>query len=147
MGAATQAAMKERNEAVKEIILTDVCPFTLGTEVVSRRSGGVFEAGHYLPLIERNSVIPVSHTERLYTVSDRQTRIKVDILQGESRLAANNVYLGSIEVMVPPAPAGEECVDLAPPMINSILTGTETSALLSYTSIRPRRNNLSPDSV
>ena len=50
------------------------------------------------------------------------TRIKVDILQGESRLAANNVYLGSIEVMVPPAPAGEECVDVTYTYdVNSIL--------------------------
>lgn len=122
VGAATQAAMKERNEAVKEIILTDVCPFTLGTEVVSHRSGGIIEAGHYLPLIERNSVIPISHTERLSTVRDNQTHIKVDVLQGESRLAANNVYLGSIEVLVPPAPAGQESIDVTYTYdVNSIL--------------------------
>lgn len=122
VGAATQAAMKERNEAVKEMILTDVCPFTLGTEVVNMRSGGVIDAGHYLPLIERNSVIPVSHTERLYTVSDNQSAIKVKILQGESRFAANNVYLGSIEVPVPIGPAGQESVDVTYTYdVNSIL--------------------------
>lgn len=122
IGAATQAAMKERNEAVREMILTDVCPFTLGTEVVNRRAGGVIEAGHYLPLIERNSVIPVSHTERLYTVSDNQSAIKVKILQGESRFAANNVYLGSIEVPVPMGPAGQESVDVIYTYdVNSIL--------------------------
>lgn len=122
VGAATQAAMKERNEAVKEMILTDVCPFTLGTEVVCRRSGGAIDAGHYLPLIERNSVIPVSHTERLYTVSDNQSAIKVEILQGESRFAANNVYLGCIEVPVPIGPAGKEAVDVTYTYdVNSIL--------------------------
>ncbi len=122
IGAAIQAAMKERNEAVKEMILTDVCPFTLGTEVVARRSGGAIDAGHYLPLIERNSVIPVSHTERLYTVSDNQSVIKVKILQGESRYAVNNVYLGSIEVPVPMGPAGKEAVDVVYTYdVNSIL--------------------------
>ena len=122
IGAATQAAMKERNEAVREMILTDVCPFTLGTEVVNRRAGGVIEAGHYLPLIERNSVIPVSHTERLSTVYDNQSAIKVKILQGESRFAANNVYLGSIEVPVPMGPAGQESVDVIYTYdVNSIL--------------------------
>lgn len=122
LGAATQAAMKERNEAVKEMILTDVCPFTLGTEVVANRSGGMIEAGHYLPLIERNSVIPVSHTERLYTVSDNQSAIRVKILQGESRLASNNVYLGEVELSVPLGPAGKECVDVTYTYdVNSIL--------------------------
>ena len=122
IGAATQAAMKERNEAVREMILTDVCPFTLGTEVVNRRAGGVIEAGHYLPLIERNSVIPVSHTERLSTVYDNQSAIKVKILQGESRFAANNVYLGSIEVPIPMGPAGQESVDVIYTYdVNSIL--------------------------
>lgn len=122
VGAATQAAMKERNEAVKELILTDVCPFTLGTDVVVTRSGGFRENGHYLPIIERNSVIPVSRTERLYTAGDNQSVIRVEILQGESRYARNNVYLGSIEVPVPMGPAGSEAVDVTYTYdINSIL--------------------------
>ncbi len=122
VGAATQAAMKERNEAVKEIVLTDVCPFTLGTEVVVTRGGGIKEGGHYLPIIERNSVIPVSRTERLYTASDNQSVIKVEILQGESRYAKNNVYLGELEVPVPIGPAGKEAVDITYTYdINSIL--------------------------
>ena len=122
VGAATQAAMKERNEAVKEIILTDVCPFTLGTEVVVSRGGGVKEGGHYLPIIERNSVIPVSRTERLYTAEDNQDMIRVKILQGESRFARNNVYLGDIELVVPICPAGKEAVDVTYTYdVNSIL--------------------------
>ncbi len=122
LGAATQAAMKERNEAVKEIILTDVCPFTLGTEVVVSRGGGVKEGGHYLPIIERNSVIPVSRTERLYTAEDNQDMIRVKILQGESRFARNNVYLGDIELVVPLGPAGKEAVDVTYTYdVNSIL--------------------------
>ena len=122
VGAATQAAMKERNEAVKEMILTDVCPFTLGTEVVVSRTAGYKEGGHYLPIIERNSVIPVSKTERLYTASDNQSVIKVQILQGESRYARNNVYLGDIEVPVPIGPAGKEAVDVTYTYdVNSIL--------------------------
>ncbi|MBQ7706149.1 MAG: molecular chaperone HscC [Lachnospiraceae bacterium] len=122
LGAATQAAMKERNEAVKEIILTDVCPFTLGTEVVVSRGGGVKEGGHYLPIIERNSVSPVSRTERLYTAEDNQDMIRVKILQGESRFARNNVYLGDIELVVPLGPAGKEAVDVTYTYdVNSIL--------------------------
>ncbi|MCM1273495.1 MAG: molecular chaperone HscC [Clostridium sp.] len=122
VGAATQAAMKERNEAVKEIILTDVCPFTLGTDVVVTRSGGYKENGHYLPIIERNTVIPVSRTERLYTASDNQSHILVKILQGESRYARNNVYLGELEVPVPIGPAGKEAIDVTYTYdVNSIL--------------------------
>lgn len=122
VGAATQAAMKERNEAVKEMILTDVCPFTLGTDIVVTRGGGFKEGGHYLPIIERNSVIPVSKTERLYTASDNQSHIRVRILQGESRYARNNVYLGEIEVPVPIGPAGQEAIDVTYTYdVNSIL--------------------------
>lgn len=122
VGAATQAAMKERNEAVREVILTDVCPFTLGTEVVVTRSGGYKENGHYLPIIERNSVIPTSKTERLYTAGDNQSEIRVKILQGESRYARNNVYLGDIVVAVPVGPAGQEAIDVTYTYdVNSIL--------------------------
>lgn len=111
-GAALQCAMKQRNEAIKEIVLTDVCPFTLGTEVVVDRHGMFRESGHYMPIIDRNTVIPVSRTHTLYTASDYQTRIVVKILQGESRLARNNLYLGEVSVPVPPRKEGEESVDV-----------------------------------
>ncbi len=122
LGAAIQAAMKERNEAVKEVILTDVCSFTLGTEVSIERRPGFFEAGHYCPIIERNTVIPASHTERLYTLHDYQNQIRVRVLQGESRFADNNLYLGELLIPVPEAPAGKECVDVTYTYdINSVL--------------------------
>ncbi|MCI8401834.1 MAG: molecular chaperone HscC [Lachnospiraceae bacterium] len=122
LGAAIQAAMKERNEAIREVILTDVCPFTLGTEVVREVEEGRYEGGHYCPIIERNTVIPASRTERMYTIRDNQTRITVQILQGESRFARNNLCLGRLEIDIPKAKAGEEPVDVTYTYdINSIL--------------------------
>ncbi len=94
LGAAIQGAMKQRNEAIREVILTDVCSFTLGTEVVVGKGEQWYERGHFLPIIERNTTIPASRTERLYTASDDQTQIRVNILQGESRFADNNMSLG-----------------------------------------------------
>lgn len=106
VGAAIQCGMKQRDEAIREIILTEVCPFTLGTEV-ARVIGDYKERGHYLPIIERNTVIPVSRTETLYTLDDNQTFVRVKILQGESRLSWNNLTLGELVIPVPPKKAGE----------------------------------------
>lgn len=123
LGAAVQAAMKERREAIKEVILTDVCSFTLGTEVVVKsRYGDHYEGGHFCPIIERNTVIPASRTERFYTVHDDQTKITINVLQGESRFAANNLLLGELTINVPKNKAGEEAVDVTYTYdINSIL--------------------------
>ncbi|MBR6172722.1 MAG: molecular chaperone HscC [Eubacterium sp.] len=122
IGAAIQGAMKERNEAVREMILTDVCPFTLGTEVCVTKPGGVKDPGHYLPIIERNSVIPISRTHRVYTASEGQTAIHVKVLQGESRMAANNALLGDLEIPVPRGPEGQEAADITFTYdVNSIL--------------------------
>lgn len=122
LGAAIQAAMKERRDAIKEVILTDVCPFTLGTEVVREWEKGFFEDGLFCPIIDRNTVIPTSRTERLYTVRDKQSKIRINVLQGESRLAANNLSLGELLIEVPEAKAGEEAVDVTYTYdINSIL--------------------------
>lgn len=122
LGAAVQAAMKERREEVKEVILTDVCSFTLGTEVVVEYEEGKFEDGRFCPIIERNTVIPASHTERLYTVRDNQDKVRVRVLQGESRFARNNLYLGEVSVEVPKAPKGQEAVDVTYTYdINSLL--------------------------
>ena len=112
LGAALQAAMKERREEVKEVILPDVCSFTLGTEVVVEYEEGKFEDGRFCPIIERNTVIPASHTERLYTARDNQEQVRVRILQGESRFARNNLFLGELEIQVPKGPKGREAVDV-----------------------------------
>ena len=111
IGAALQCGMKSRDKEIQEVVLTDVCPFTLGTEVVV--DNGVFEEpGHYLPIIERNTVIPVSRTETVYTAHENQTRICVKILQGESRMSQNNLLLGELNVPVPAGPKGKEAVDI-----------------------------------
>lgn len=122
LGAAVQGAMKERRDSIKEVILTDVCPFTLGTEVVVEKDNGRFEDGHFCPIIERNTTIPASRTERLYTVHDNQTQIRCKVLQGESRFASNNVTLGEIRIKVPKAEAGKESIDVTYTYdVNSIL--------------------------
>ncbi len=116
------AAMKERREEVKEVILTDVCSFTLGTEVVVEYEEGKFEDGRFCPIIERNTVIPASHTERMYTVRDNQDKVRVRVLQGESRFARNNLYLGEMTIDLPKAPKGQESVDVTYTYdINSLL--------------------------
>ena len=122
LGAAIQGAMKERKEAIKEVILTDVCPFTLGTEVVREWENHQFEHGVFCPIIDRNTVIPASRTERLYTVRDNQDKIRINVLQGESRFASNNLSLGELMIEVPGAKAGQESVDVTYTYdINSIL--------------------------
>ena len=122
LGAAIEGAMKERHADVKEVILTDVCSFTLGTEVVVEYEDGRVEDGHFCPIIERNTVIPVSHTERLYTVRDNQEQVRVRVLQGESRFARNNLYLGELNIKLPKAPKGQESIDVTYTYdINSLL--------------------------
>lgn len=82
LGAAIQGALKERNFELKEIVLTDVCPYTLGVEVVSDLGNKNFEKGYFLPIIERNSPIPISRVERLYTIYENQRKILINIFQG-----------------------------------------------------------------
>jgi len=112
LGAAVHAALKARDESLTEIVLTDVCPYTLGTEVAIQRANGMFDPGHYAPIIERNATVPVSRVERFYTLTDGQTKITSSILQGESRRADDNIKLGEVSVNVPAGQAGKESVDI-----------------------------------
>ena len=133
LGAALQCGMKARDKEIREVVLTDVCPFTLGTEVLV--NNGLFEEdGHYLPIIERNTVIPVSRTQTVYTAHDNQTRVNVKVLQGESRLAHNNLLLGEVSVPVPPGPKGKEAVDITYTYdVNALL---EVGILVHSTGVR-----------
>ena len=122
LGAAIQGAMKERNDNIKEVILTDVCSFTLGTEVTREWESDCFESGVFCPIIERNTVIPTSRTERFYPIRDNQTEICINVLQGESRLAKNNLSLGEFTIEIPAGKKGEQAVDVTYTYdINSIL--------------------------
>ncbi|WP_148193735.1 molecular chaperone HscC [Pseudomonas syringae] len=110
-GAAVQAALKHRDAALEEIVLTDVCPYTLGIETITQ-VGNRYESGHYLPIIERNSVVPVSRVKTVQTVSDDQEHVMVRIFQGESRMVKDNIALGELIIPIPRAKAGEVALDV-----------------------------------
>jgi molecular chaperone HscC len=110
-GAAIQAALKARSAALEEVVLTDVCSYTLGIET-STQVGQQFESGHYLPIIERNSIVPVSRVKTVYTLHDNQEHVLLKIYQGESRLVKDNVALGELDIKVPKRKAGEVALDV-----------------------------------
>ncbi|WP_293907227.1 Hsp70 family protein [Phenylobacterium sp.] len=112
VGAAVQAGLKARDVALKEVVMTDVCPYTLGVEAGERGPNGQVKAGIFSPIIERNTIIPASRVESYWTLSANQRRVDINIYQGESRQVADNVLLGQLAADVPPAPAGEVNVDV-----------------------------------
>jgi molecular chaperone HscC len=111
LGVAVQGGLKARDSALKEIVLTDVCPYTLGVEICERIENG-YQAGFFMPIIERNTVIPASRSRGICTIHDKQTKIDVRVFQGESRKVQDNIFLGSLHVAVSPKPKGEENVDI-----------------------------------
>ncbi|TQV81075.1 molecular chaperone HscC [Aliikangiella coralliicola] len=112
LGAAVQAALKSRHKALKDIVMTDICPYTLGVEIAQQVSANQHQSGYFLPVIDRNTTIPVSKVQTLCTIANNQKVIDCSVYQGESRLVKNNIKLGNIEVKVPKNKAGEESVDI-----------------------------------
>lgn len=102
LGAAVQAGLVSRNEALDDIVMTDVCPFTLGYET-SQRHGehGPIENGLFSPLIERNTTIPVSRNHVIETMQKGQSRITLNIYQGEAPYVRDNIRIGSYNVPIP----------------------------------------------
>lgn len=111
LGAAVQAGLKSRDAALEEVVLTDVCPYSMGIEIAVEY-GGKLENGHYLPIIERNCVVPVSKVKRVFTLQDQQKFVLLKVYQGESRRISENILLGELEIPVPPMPAGEVGIDV-----------------------------------
>ena len=111
LGAAVQAGLKARDVALKEVVLTDVCPYSLGVETGSVLPDGSLRPGLFAPVIERNTVVPASRVRAFSTVYDGQRQVEIKIYQGESRLVSDNVQLGKLEVPVPARPSGEITVE------------------------------------
>ena len=102
-GVGIAVGMKERNKMFKERILTDVCPFTLGTELVGNR---------FAPIIPRNTTVPTSKSEYFYTIDDYQDKVNVGIYQGESLNIDDNLFLGNFLIDVPRNIAGKEAINV-----------------------------------
>lgn len=98
-GVGIAAAIKERAGDVKDMILADICPFSLGTEIYD---------GSFSPIIERNDTLPCSRTREYVTVEDYQKVMSFPIYQGDSLAARENLLLGTMLVTdLPPMPKGE----------------------------------------
>lgn len=93
-GACIQAGLKNKHQALKEVVLTDVCPFSLGVAVGSE--------GYFDPIIERNTVIPASKVNHYHSMQEGQREIVLRIYQGEQRLCQENIFLGELLVKLPP---------------------------------------------
>lgn len=99
----------EREDEVRDYILTDICPFTLGTGVNNETDP---KHPYMSAIIERNTILPCSRIQRFSTASDYQKEVKIEILQGEEPYAEDNVQLGLITTMVPKKKRGQESVDV-----------------------------------
>lgn len=102
IGAAIQAGILGGD--VKDVLLLDVTPLTLGLETL----GGVMT-----PLIERNTTVPTSKSQVFSTAADSQTQVEINVLQGERPMAADNKSLGRFILDgIPPAPRGVPQVEV-----------------------------------
>ncbi|MFZ6719570.1 Hsp70 family protein [Undibacterium sp. Ji49W] len=112
MGAAVQAGLKMKDAALDEVVMTDVSPYSLGVEVAISLADGRNAKGHFSPVIERNTAVPVSRVQRFFPIEDRQVRLTLEIYQGESRLVKDNIHLGTLNLKLAPLPRDENGVDV-----------------------------------
>lgn len=104
LGCGVCAGIKERDKDIKDLLLTDICPFSLGVKV----------ANHQNPykdlmsfIIERNSPLPISREDMYANAYDKQMKVALKIYQGEAMYVEENLYLGEISFDIPPMAAGQ----------------------------------------
>jgi molecular chaperone HscC len=108
LGAAVQAGLKAKDAALKEVVMTDVSPYSLGVEVNMRISENSSSPGHFDPIIERNSPVPISRVKSYVPSSKGQLFVDLNVYQGEARMVRDNIHLGRLRVELPGAATPEE---------------------------------------
>lgn len=101
--------IKEQAVGMRDILMTDVCPFSLGTGVVGTNNN---PEEIMSIIIKKNSTLPKSCCKRYYTVSDFQEKIRFSIYQGENYYVKDNIMLGEFEIDVKPETSGKQKVDV-----------------------------------
>jgi molecular chaperone HscC len=147
LGAAVQAGLKARDAALADVVMTDVCPFTLGIAV---RDLTAPDNKSMSPLIERNAVVPISRSGRYFTVDENQTAITIEVYQGENLRPSQNIKIGDIRVAVPSAPAGQEAIEVR--FTYDVNGALEVEVTAVTTGLRERRvfrnhANLTPEDL
>ncbi len=108
-GAGIYTGIRMRAADIKDRMMTDVCPFTLGTNIVWDRED---DRPHICPVLKRNCPLPFSKTIRLYATGDYQELMRIGIYQGEEYYADENVCLGELLINIRRRPAGEEGISV-----------------------------------
>jgi molecular chaperone HscC len=106
LGAAVQTALIEDDRSVADLVMTDVCPFTLGIRIPPKFDNKDYDSGAYLPVIPRNTTIPVRKKKIIASVEPicESLDLDIDIYQGEHRQVERNIKLGELRVVgIPPA--------------------------------------------
>ncbi|MDR1625735.1 MAG: Hsp70 family protein [Spirochaetia bacterium] len=145
-GAAIQAGLIEGSINNEDLVLTDVCPYTLGTAPL--RDGLFGKRQFFDPLIPRNITIPAEKARIYMTAADYQTEVLIDVYQGESSDPANNERLGEVRLTgIPAARQGKEQIEVTFGYdMNGILqvkasvvsTGKQVSAEISTTGVKAK---------
>lgn len=118
-GAGIFAGIKSRTSELKDVILTDICPFSLGAAVMNRELGR--ETMDFI--IERNSPLPTSCVKKYYGGTEGQSFVKIKIFQGESMWPEKNLFLGELDIQCPPSPMDRPICSVTMAYdINGILT-------------------------
>lgn len=99
LGVGVSAGIKERDEEIKDMVLTDICPFSLGVNVINETNPDKKLTSF---IIERNSPLPISKEQIYVNSQDGQTLMRIGIYQGEAMYVEDNILLGEIKMNIPP---------------------------------------------
>ena len=104
-GLAIYTGIHERNEVVKDLVLTDICPFSLCTSVYNEVDA---QKSLSKVVIPRNTILPVTKTVNLCALKEKQKEIHIHVYQGENMYAKDNLLLGDIIIPIPTNHKGQE---------------------------------------